>query len=73
MSSTCFAADHDCCAAPFSSLAEKIRALEMGRVLERTKGITGWEIAVFLRLSAKLGNGSQVLRCDREEALQCGD
>ncbi len=43
------------------------------RVLERTKEITRWEIAVFLRLFAKLDDGSQVLRCDREEVLQRRD
>jgi hypothetical protein len=45
----------------------------MSQVLERTKEITRWEIAVFLCLSAKLDDGSQVLRCDREEVPQRRD
>jgi len=32
-----------------------------------TKEITRGEIAVFLRLSAKLNDGNKVLRCDREK------
>jgi len=42
---------------------------QIGRVLERTKEITRWKIAVFLRLPAKLDDGSQVLTYDREEML----
>src|SRR5260370_7755693 len=45
----------------------KCRKQQISRVLERAKEITGWEIAVFLGLSAKLDGGSQVLRCDSEE------
>jgi hypothetical protein len=42
----------------------------MSQVLERTKEITRREIAVLLRLSAKLDGGSKVLTCDKEEVLQ---
>src|SRR5260370_40003568 len=51
----------------------KCRKQQISRVLERTKEITGWEIAVFLGLSAKLDGGSQVLRCDLEEVPQRRD
>ncbi len=45
----------------------------MIRVLERTKEITCWEIAVCLRLTAKLDDGSQALTCEREGVLQLWD
>ena len=45
----------------------------MRQVLGRTKEITRLKIAVFLRLSAELNDGSQVLTCDREGMLRHRD
>jgi len=45
----------------------------MRKVLERTKEITRWEIAVSSRLSPDVNDGNYVLTCDREGVLQRAD
>ncbi len=45
----------------------------MSRVLERTKEITRWGIAVSSRLSRNEDDDSYVLICDREGVLQRAD